>query len=870
MMNKNFLFLCFSVFVFFSLSLLPIEAKAEEEKISFDFKNVEIVELLRILSLKTGKTIVPSNQITGRITVFLNNISFKDVLDIILLSQNLAVEKKEDIYYIMTAAEYKVHFGKEYFEPRELKTIRLSYARPANVFNAISQLKSAIGTVIADEASGTIILIDIPEKLEVLEKTAKELDQPLQTVIFDLNYATAKDATTQLSAAITEGTGSVIVDERSSKAIISDLPGNMDKIRTLVREIDKETKQVFIEVDIVEVTFSDKLERGIDWEKVFGTRSLDRLDLVGNFGQTLDAYQRISVGQLSPNLYNVTLDFLETYGDVKIISQPRIAVVNNEEATILVGTRDAYISQTLSQAESTTVTSESIEFVDVGVQLAVTPTINEAGFIIMKIKPEVSSVAETIETSLGSRIPIVQTSVAETTVKVKDGTMIMIAGLRKETHENSVTGIPGLSRIPILGVLFGKRTKETALTELIVFITPYLTRGDVMLPGTEPEKVIPEDIMPDELKQEIAKKKKMEQAITEQLLPLEEMKPEEASKAQETRRAEVVQKIAEVEEPKAAPKIQELKLPEETEINQEVIVPEDIKGLEKIKLPAEVRRSETKQIEAVERPEAPMRISGVTKLTQTEALERKARQQKQKEEAFAGLEMEKSMLVAGAKEAIEAETAKQVEEAIKLIEAEKAKLTEEAKKLAEAQKLAEEAKKTEQAKKAEQVIDVGAIKIDEDEKIEQELEVELKKLEEREEEELIEEFEYTGLDSKLLKRVMTQYRRALEYQNLQKWDEAIGCYEKVIDMAASFVPAYNQLGIMFEVKELTDKAEEMYLKAIEINLDYAPAHANLAMLSEEKNDTQAAIKYWRKRVELGDPESVWTEKAWEHLRKLQN
>jgi len=396
---------------------------------------------------------------------------------------------------VLTNPEYKAIHGKDYLEAREMSTVRLNYAKPAGIFNAISQLKSEMGKIIVDEASGTIILMDIPEKLELLEKTITELDHPLETAIYDLNYAKPADAKTTLSSAITPGTGELIIDERSGKAIISDLPKKMEKLEAIVKTLDEETKQVYVEAEIVQVTLSDKYQRGIDWEKVFG-EGVDTLDFVGYFpvSPALAAYQKISVGTLSANRYKSVVNLLDTFGDTEVLSQPKLAIVNKEEASIMVGSREAYVTQTSSQSTSTTVTSESVEFIDVGIKLKVSPTINNDGFITMKIKPEVSSVRETLTTSLGSNIPIVQTSEAETTVKIKDGVTIMLGGMVEDRYSDDVVGIPGISRIPVLGHLFGRRTKETKKTELIIFITPHLIRGDAARPGTELEKFIPEGI----------------------------------------------------------------------------------------------------------------------------------------------------------------------------------------------------------------------------------------------------------------------------------------------------------------------------------------------------------------------------------------
>ncbi|MBN2831565.1 MAG: hypothetical protein JXL82_04765 [Candidatus Omnitrophica bacterium] len=485
----------------------------DSDKISLDLKNVDIVELLRILSLKTGKTIVPSKDVTGRITVYLNNVAFNDVLDIVLLTQSLALNRKDNIYYVMSEAEFKKMFGRDYVDNRKIETIRLSYAKPSVVFNALGQLKSDVGKLVVDESSGTIILIDIPEKLLLIKNMIKEMDQPLITRVYDLNYVKAADAKTQIAAAITQGTGEVIIDERSSKAIVSDLPKKMEKIGMLVREIDEESRQVYIEADIVELSLSDKFERGIDWEKVYTSAAMDGLTFAGYFPATLAQFQKISVGTLATDHYKAILNFLNTYGKTNIISQPRIAVVNNEESNIMIGVREAYITQTQSQATSTTVTSETVEFIDVGVKLKVAPRIGSDGFITMKLKPEVSSVKETIETALGSRIPIVQTSESETTVKVKDGTMIMIAGMTKIENTDAIKGWPVLSKIPFLDIFFGNRASESKRTEVIIFLTPRIMRSDEGLRGSEITRILPKEYLPDNLQNKVDRDQKIDSIL---------------------------------------------------------------------------------------------------------------------------------------------------------------------------------------------------------------------------------------------------------------------------------------------------------------------------------------------------------------------
>jgi len=535
--------------------------ESAEDKISLDLKNVDIVELLRIVSLKTGRTIVPGKDVTGRITVYLSDVVFNDVLDIILLTQGLALNKKDNVYYVMTDAEYKKMFGESYIDPRKIETVKLSYAKPSVVFNALGQLKSDVGKIVVDETSGTIILIDIPEKLQLLKKTISELDQPLTTAVFDLNYAKVADAKAQLTAAVTQGTGGVVIDERSGKAIISDLPGKMKDLGVLVRELDEESRQVYIEADIVELTLDDTFERGIDWEKVWTSAAMDGLTFAGYFPATLTtAYQKISVGTLTTNHYKGILNFLDTYGKTHVVSQPRIAVINNEEANIMVGIRDAYVTQTQSQATSSTVTSETIEFVDVGVKLKIVPRIGADGYITMKLKPEVSSVSETITTDLGSRIPIIQTSQSETTVKIKDGMMIMIAGMTKKEDIETIKGWPVLSKIPYLGVFFSYRSHEIKRTEVIIFLTPHLMPGEANLRGKQITDIVPMEYLPENTQEKVVR----DMAIDKGLLHPDKMQEELLAKqAEEIAIEEAAQRAREIKDKKKADKAEKKAIKQE-------------------------------------------------------------------------------------------------------------------------------------------------------------------------------------------------------------------------------------------------------------------------------------------------------------------
>lgn len=526
----------------------PVEESAEDgikldkEKISLDLKGVDIIELFRILSQKMNLTIVPTKSVAGRVNIFLNNLSFQDALDVVLISQDLASDRKGNIVNVMTSSEYDRLFGKKYNEKRKFSSVKLTYAKPSTVFNVLGQIKSDIGRVIVDESTGTIFLIDIPEKIKLMEDTISALDRVPEVQVFDIKYAKPADMKTQLSAAITSGTGELIVDERASKMVISDLPDKMKKLKKIIRALDEPSRQVFVEAEILEITLKKEYQRGgINWEGVF--KKLNGLDFKGTFPIAASftpspllsaANLAMSVGTLSSNKYTATMQLLETYGDTKILSRPKIMVVNNQEAKVLVGSREAYVSQSQSQSDVTTVTSENIQFIDVGVKLNVVPTINVDGFINMKIKPEVSSVRETLTTALGSKVPIVETSEAETSVKVKDGTMIMIAGLMRDERHDDTSGIPWIGKIPVIGAFFGSKANQTRRRELIIFLTPYIVSGDRVSPGEEPEKLIPREFLTGDLLEKIAVGKAQEIPLPKQKIPSGTLPPEKAVPAGST------------------------------------------------------------------------------------------------------------------------------------------------------------------------------------------------------------------------------------------------------------------------------------------------------------------------------------------------
>lgn len=491
LMTLVLIFLCLLPQVAFAsveeAPMVPMPARA-----TMDLMKIDLLEFFKIISAKMNVTIIPSKNVTGRVNMLLNNLTFEDALDLVVSSQDLALVRQENTIRVMTSSEYEKIYGAKYDEKRKFKAVRLIYAKPRAVFAVLGQLKSGVGKIALDEPSATLLLYDTPQRIEMMLDAIKEIDQPLETKIFDLQYAKPADIKTEISPFITPGVGEIVGDARSTKLVVTDLPEKMKKISRIVKEFDVETLQVLINAQILQITARNELQQQVNWQAILN--KLENLSIAGTFPVTpawapsvalSQASQLISVGQLSSNNYTLALKFLQTLGDVKVMSQPSVLVVNGQEARLMVGSRQAYVIESLSQAAGSTLSAENIQFIDVGVKLNVVPTINRDGYVTLKIKPEVSSVASTLKTALGSTVPIVDTAGLETVVKIKAGNILVIGGLYQRDREYDKSGVPGLVNNKLANLFTGSRADLSSKTEVIVLLTPYIVKGDVSTSADE-------------------------------------------------------------------------------------------------------------------------------------------------------------------------------------------------------------------------------------------------------------------------------------------------------------------------------------------------------------------------------------------------
>jgi len=457
----------------------PAPLPGLSKKISLDLRQMDTLAVLKFLAEQGDFNIVPGKNVGGRVTLAVKDITIQDALDIIALTNELAYVVQSRVIHVMTEADYQRLFGGVFADQREVKTVYLQYADATAVATVLGNVKSAVGRIVADPQTRTIILIDVPEKVGQMVAAAEGMDRAaqLQTHAFELRYGKAADIKPEVEKALTPKLGAVRLDKRTNTLVVTDLAPQMQEIRRVISAFDRKTREVVIQARIMEVRLSDQLQVGVDWEALFKTVVDVHVTQFFPIVPPPSASGKLILGTFASDKFRAVLELLQSVGKTNILSTPQIAVVENEEAKILVGTREAYVTSAVTQTTSASTTAEQVTFIDVGLQLKVLPTINEEGFVSMKIKPEVSSVSRSLTTAAGNSIPIVDTSSAETTVMVKDGTTLVIAGLMKDEKIGAEKKLPVLGDIPFLGALFRSRDDRRAKTELIFFLTPTIISG---------------------------------------------------------------------------------------------------------------------------------------------------------------------------------------------------------------------------------------------------------------------------------------------------------------------------------------------------------------------------------------------------------
>jgi type II secretory pathway component GspD/PulD (secretin) len=469
-----------------------------DERLSLELKGTDILDVFRLLSVKSELNIVAGANVRGRVTMFLKDVNPWDAFLIILETNNLAFEIKGGIIKVMTDRDYEVLYGDKFQIKTSVRVVSLKHAVADDVATSLSQLKSKVGKVITDSRSNSIILMDTASHIQEMETLAQHMDVSTETRVYKLYYGKVEDVIGQIEKALTEGVGKIKSDVRTNKVAVTDLPTRFNEISHLIEEFDEKTPQVLIVTKIVEISLSDDFGFGVDWslfsrlvhqklnegEKLFSA-NLD-VNSIASATTGVSTFTLRQAGDLT-----AVVQALKTFGQTNTLSSPRILVANNEEAKILIGTDEAFVTQQTVVSSGGSNTSDEVQFVEVGTKLGVTPTVNRDGFVTLNLRPEVSSVTRTLVVGASNvsndtaaaqtartTVPIVSTSEVETTVLIKSGHTVVIGGLIKDVENIDTQEIPILGSLPLIGGFFRSEDREIDKTELVVFVTPHIVTGE--------------------------------------------------------------------------------------------------------------------------------------------------------------------------------------------------------------------------------------------------------------------------------------------------------------------------------------------------------------------------------------------------------
>jgi general secretion pathway protein D len=272
----------------------------------------------------------------------------------------------------------------------------------------------------------------------------------------------------------------VIADKDTNSLLILATPSDYEVIESALRKLDVMRRQVLVEVLLAEVTLSDKLQFGIDWfirarNNTSGTLNLGGLPPNGRIPGTnnvIPGFAGLQLINLTGEEVRAVLNTFGADGRTKILAAPQIMVLDNEKAEIKVGDRISVQTSAQTGVNTGTGVLNSFQYLETGILLAVTPRINSGGMVTLEVNQEVSQPKAGTGNTATNPNPDVSTRNAKTSVAVASGESIVLGGLIRESTLRESSGLPLISKIPILGALVGMQKFTRERTELVLIITP--------------------------------------------------------------------------------------------------------------------------------------------------------------------------------------------------------------------------------------------------------------------------------------------------------------------------------------------------------------------------------------------------------------
>ena len=470
------------------------------EEAEFAIKHADVVDMETILTAlmsQTGKLI--SDPRTGRIFVWDTAANLE--------AMRRAVEQLD--------------------VPLEPHVFALKHLAAEDLLDTIESILSERGLAQADPRTNSLVVTDLPARQEQIGLMLEALDQKLETRTWTLNYADPESVSERLENILPEELGTITVDEKTYQVSVTAIPSRVEEIDEIIQAWDVKGRQVQIEAYLVSASTNIMRDLSIDWsyfDEISGVPfSLQTGNAKPDYTSGPEAGQRANVGRrpyraylrdpitgsrveelsntngaeagkptgnyiLDPdfrgNRVAVVLDYLDSTGELSVLSRPRVTVQDGEEAVFENTTDRPFQSisfssygvsgDTTGESVQSRVLPGSVDFITVGTILKVKPRISDDGNILMDIEAEDSTAEDKtiLSADLESTIPEKTQNKAQTQVLISDGQTIVIGGLRSVSLQDDVEKFPILGDLPFVGRLFKSTSKDHNDRELAVFITP--------------------------------------------------------------------------------------------------------------------------------------------------------------------------------------------------------------------------------------------------------------------------------------------------------------------------------------------------------------------------------------------------------------
>jgi type II secretory pathway component GspD/PulD (secretin) len=431
-------------------SLLPAVRLTDAGLLDLHVRDLELSTLLEMLSYQARANIVSSTKVSGRVSANLYSVSLEQALDAILIPNHYAYFILDKTVFVGTEEEIRAMRP-----PPTTRVFKLRYVRPDDAAKALK-------AVLANDA----VIIE---------------------------GGTAAGGGAQGGGTGSGGGGGKLAADMGSTTvdylIVTDYPDRLNAAEMLLAEIDQRPKQVLVEATVLRATLNESNQFGVDFTILGGVD-------FQNVNSTSNASADLHTGQLPPNKFqdetvNVNTQFtgnitgggftigvvnngvaafvraLEDVTDVVVVGNPKVIALNKQEADVIVGRRDGYLTTTVTA----TAAIQTVDFLETGTQIRFRPIINDDGTVRMAVHPKDSNGGLT-----AANLPFEETTEAHADVLVDDGDTVLIGGLFRERTVGSKSQIPLVGDIPLLGLAFGSHSNQTIREEVIILLTVHVIK----------------------------------------------------------------------------------------------------------------------------------------------------------------------------------------------------------------------------------------------------------------------------------------------------------------------------------------------------------------------------------------------------------